>query len=144
MKVAVLIMLLGGLLGCSPTTPARRVQTKSRLKHIALILATIRTEKPDALSLLVPGANGRNEDRLRQFLMREKASLQPLQDDDISKVVVDGWGHSFNLGSRADVAAHDPAATLLEFPGDIVVWSSGPDGINQFGRGDDVVYTPTR
>ena len=144
MRAIVAVVLLGGLLGCSPETPAPRVQTVYRLKQIAYTLEVLRKEKTDALSLLVPGANDGKEDRLRQFLMREKTSLQPMQEDDISKLVTDGWGHSFNLASRADVAIKDPASPLLRFPGDILVWSSGPDGTNQFGRGDDVVYTPAQ
>ena len=49
------------------------MQTVYRLKQIAYTLEVLRKEKTDALSLLVPGANDGKEDRLRQFLMREKA-----------------------------------------------------------------------
>ncbi|MGO8929639.1 MAG: hypothetical protein ACLQU3_22460 [Limisphaerales bacterium] len=144
MRATVVVVLLGGLLGCSRETPAPRVATVYRLKEIAYTLEVLRKEKPEALSLLVPGANDGKEDRLRQFLMREKASLQPVQENDIIKLVTDGWGHPFNLACRADVAMKDRASPLLRFPGDVLVWSSGPDGTNQFGRGDDVVYTPAQ
>jgi hypothetical protein len=129
-------------LGCSPETPAPHAQTVNRVKQIGYTLEVLRKEKPEALSLLLPGANDGKEDRLRRFLMHEKANLEPMQEGDISKLVTDGWGHPFNLASRVDVATKDPASPLLRFPGDILVWSSGPDGTNQFGRRDDVVYAP--
>jgi hypothetical protein len=140
MRTTIAVVLLGGLLGCSPETPAPRALTTSRLKQLGYTLEVLRKEKPEALSLLVPGTNDGKEDRLMQFLMREKASMQPLHEEDIGKLATDGWGHPFNLAKRADVATKDPASPLLRFPGDILVWLSGPDGTNQFGRGDDVVY----
>ena len=144
MRTTIAVVLLGGLLGCSPETPAPRALTTSRLKQLGYTLEVLRKEKPAALSSLVPGANDGKEDRLRQFLMHEQANLQPIREQDIGKLVTDGWGHPFNLASRAEVTAKDPASPLLRFPGDILVWSSGPDGTNQFGRGDDVVYTPAQ
>jgi len=39
-----------------------------------------------------------------------------MREDDISKLVTDGWGHPFNLASRADVAVKAPASLLLRFP----------------------------
>jgi hypothetical protein len=143
-RAALAVVLLAFLLGCSPEAPAPRALTGSRLNQIAYTLQVLGKEKPEVLSLLRPDMTDGKEDRLGQFLMREKASLQPMQEDDIRKLVVDGWGHSFNLAKRADVALRDPASPLLRFPGDILVWSSGPDGTNQLGRGDDVVYTPTQ
>ena len=144
MRATIAIVLLGGLLGCSLETPAPRALTTSRLKQLAYTLEVLRKEKPETLSLLVPGTNDGKEDRLRQFLMGQKASMQPLREEDIAKLATDGWGRPFNLGKRVDVTAKDPASPLLRFPGDILVWSSGPDGTNQFGRGDDVVYAPVQ
>jgi hypothetical protein len=75
-------------------------------------LEVLRKENPEALALLVPGTNDGKEDRLRQFLMREKARMQPLHEEDIAKLATDGWGHPFNLAKRADVATKDPASPL--------------------------------
>lgn len=144
MRATIAVVLLVGLLGCFQETPAPRAETLSRLKQIAYTLEALRKERPEALSSLVPGANDGKEDRLRQFLLHERASLQPLREEDIRKLVTDGWGRPFNLASRSDVATKDPASPLLRFPGEILVWSSGPDSTNQFGRGDDVVYTPAQ
>jgi hypothetical protein len=82
----------------------------------------------------LPDASDGKEECLGQFFRHEKPSLQPMQEDDIRKLLVDGWGHSFNLAKRADVTLRDPAYPLLRFPGDILVWSSGPDGTKQLGQ----------
>ena len=144
MRLIVVVLLLGSLVGCSPVTPAPRALTALRLKQIAYALEVLRKERPEALLFLVPGVNDGKDDALWQFLMREKANLQPLREEDIRKLVTDGWGHPFNLTRRADVATKDPSSPLLRFPGDVLIWSSGPDGTNQFGLGNDVVYTPAQ
>ena len=54
--------------------------TTSRLKQLGYRLEVLRKEKPEAFSLLAPGTNDGKEDRLRQFLMGQKASMQPLRE----------------------------------------------------------------
>jgi hypothetical protein len=144
MRLSITFFLLGSLLGCSPSTPAPVAQTVSRLQQVNYILAIYQKQKPEALSFLTSGTNGAKEDLLGQFLMREETNIQSMKFDDFRKLAVDGWGHPFNVASRGYVAGHDPVPALLQVQGDILVWSSGPDGTNQFGRGDDVVCPLTK
>jgi len=59
--------------------------------------------------------------------------------------ILDGWGKPLqimcktNLQNRAMISA-----SLLSKTNRILIWSSGPNGSNEFGTGDDVFLQPLR
>jgi hypothetical protein len=55
----------------------------------------------------------------------------------------DAWGHPFKVDFKTNLVAHEASAALLNGTFDLVVWSSGPNGSNECGYGDDLVL-PSR
>jgi len=60
--------------------------------------------------------------------------------EEIKELSQDAWGHPFLAYRRKTLEDRKEAKELLLiWPYRLVVWSSGRNGINEWGRGDDVV-----
>ncbi|MCD6050404.1 MAG: hypothetical protein K0Q55_1807 [Verrucomicrobia bacterium] len=57
-----------------------------------------------------------------------------------AKTILDGWGNPLNM-VRKEILTTNPLANskLLSKANQIIVWSSGANGKNEYGGGDDVV-----
>ena len=102
--------------------------------------------EPDFLHLIVSqGTNdtelnawiqllGEHPDRFGSNLVAEMGRKQML----------DGWGQPMNLRLVDQITATNLNSSML-LPGEpIVLWSSGPNKINENGFGDDVWLEPSR
>jgi hypothetical protein len=56
--------------------------------------------------------------------------------------ILDSWGSPLLIARRDDLRAGSNRfnARLLSASNDIVVWSSGPNSLNEMGMGDDICY----
>jgi len=58
-------------------------------------------------------------------------------------VLIDPWGSPFNVDKLTRFPSKDIRDALLECsPDGIAIWSSGPNGINEYGDGDDMLVVP--
>jgi hypothetical protein len=66
-----------------------------------------------------------------------------LNDDQTTNIgpIVDGWGRPLNFEWYEEAAKQDVDAKLFLPRLPILVWSSGENGVNEFGRGDDIIVT---
>jgi hypothetical protein len=55
--------------------------------------------------------------------------------------MADAWGRALNFAWRSDAAGNIFPNVLLKKQFPVLIWSSGPNGSNEWGRGDDV-FTP--
>lgn len=62
--------------------------------------------------------------------------------DGIDKVI-DPWGNPYNIGLLNTVSHAWPNQLKDSAIGSVLVWSSGPNGINENGGGDDIVEQPS-
>lgn len=64
---------------------------------------------------------------------------------DPSAVVLDGWGQPLHMMARTNLVkiSHASEALLLK-TNRVVIWSAGPNGINEFGNGDDIFLRGVR
>ena len=51
----------------------------------------------------------------------------------------DPWGRPLNIGWKSDLLGKTNAPKLLASDGQILIWSSGRNGVNEFGEGDDII-----
>lgn len=57
-------------------------------------------------------------------------------------LILDGWGRPLNFALRsAEVPRISPALLNQSETSGLIIWSSGPNGANEFGRGDDIFPT---
>jgi hypothetical protein len=59
--------------------------------------------------------------------------------------VLDSWGRPLHFEYRSShILTTNAPSPLLTKSNKVLVWSSGPNGSNEFGRGDDIVVLETR
>lgn len=56
-------------------------------------------------------------------------------------LILDGWGDPLNFAVNSNYSA-GRILWLLRKTNSVAIWSSGPNGINDYGAGDDVVKLP--
>lgn len=59
--------------------------------------------------------------------------------------LIDPWGNEYNIGRKDELA--QPLRNIRKdkrwiYIGDFILWSSGPNGMNELGAGDDVLVIP--
>lgn len=52
--------------------------------------------------------------------------------------LVDGWERPLRVAWRADVLRLNATARVLARTNELLIWSSGKNGIDEFGSGDDI------
>lgn len=73
----------------------------------------------------------------------DDAGRLEMESKDILEVLCrDAWGNRFNIDFKTNLIPRGASAALLNTSFDLVVWSSGRNGTNEFGNGDDVVLPP--
>ena len=72
-------------------------------------------------------------------LMRSKGVKEGFLRINEEGLLLDGWRQPLQIVLRSDLGLlPDVSPALLAKPNDVVIWSSGPNGVNEFGKGDDV------
>ena len=72
-------------------------------------------------------------------LMRSKGVKDGYLRINEEGLLLDGWRQPLQMMLRSNlVLLPEVAPALLAKPSDVVIWSSGPNGVNEFGKGDDV------
>jgi len=61
-----------------------------------------------------------------------------VQDITNTATVTDSWGKSLNFVWRDDAIRSNICDALLLKSLPVLIWSSGPNGSNEFGKGDDI------
>lgn len=57
-------------------------------------------------------------------------------------LLIDPWGNSFCFEWRDKIQKINPGSPLLQVNSELVIWSKGPNGKNEYGAGDDVSRKP--
>ena len=78
---------------------------------------------------------GMCKQRMEAFLSITNQLESVQEAADILRQIDDPWGHKFNVV----VADNFASASFGRTSGGIIMWSSGPNGINENGLGDDII-----
>lgn len=91
---------------------------------------------------------GTPSDNLNRHFASVIAEMQPSEfgTDILSKeevpLILDGWGHPLEMRLRAALAEMPNVSQgLLRKTNNIVIWSHGKNGMNEYGCGDDVLLS---
>ena len=127
-----------------PVTPAPKAQTVSDLTNVFHAMRVLESENRSSVGDQVRRiSEGATLQRQWENLLVANAEILGVQPEDIrDQLCLDGYGNLFNVDWRTNVAATGGSSTLTRTDFDIVVWSSGRDGTNDSGHGDDVVLSP--
>lgn len=125
-------------------SPSKELKTQSNIFNIYTALLIIKNnEKLDLDQLL---KNIEEDKSLSQQLGRfiEKSwrkvflnDLSFFKDDHL----IDAWGNPLCVAWRSDISLKASINLLNSVDYNLLIWSSGKNGINEFGYNDDVVYT---
>ena len=138
------VLILGGILmSCSPETPAPKAVTVSRLKNVQRAIQVLEEANRATIGQQLRGVSGDTLQRKWELLLLDDAGRLQMEDKDIREFLCrDGYGNLFNVDFTTNVVAHGASPGLTNTACDVVVWSSGRNGTNEFGNGDDVVWSP--
>jgi hypothetical protein len=143
-KHLAVLLLSGVLASCSPETPAPKAATVSRLKNVCSTIQVLEEANHTTIGQQLRGIAGdATLQRKWELLLLDDAGRLQMEEKDIREFLCrDGYGNLFNVDFTTNVVAHAGSASLTNTPFDVVVWSSGRNGTNEFGNGDDVVWSP--
>jgi len=141
LKVVLILLLATVLHGTLhiPHNTARVNATLVRIRHVQLALDDLKANYPHEYETLLTNEPNIIRSRLRLLLNRH-AQGNPPSEVEMDKMFSDAWEHPLNMCHRPLAIAHNAAPKLLATPGDILVWSNGNDGTNDFGAGDDIIF----
>src|SRR5687767_14217644 len=123
------------------TNSSPQTQTLMLLQHanVALALALLDIEEDGVRSLEgIPSG-----DLLREAFLQLMKRYYPGPKNRIVQEMTnlrDGWQRPVFVYWRVD--ATNVSVALLANSGHLIIWSSGANGINDWGYGDDVYYSP--
>jgi hypothetical protein len=139
--VGVVGLLLFGML-YNPITPAPSAQTRNQLAQAELALRILEMDKPGYLERLTATAIGSQSTYgLWLKLIDGNLDLFGSEREQVrSFFCVDAWTNEFNVSLKKDLPRGQCSQGLLDKESPFVLWSSGPNRSNEFGKGDDVVY----
>ena len=76
----------------------------------------------------------------KEYASRKTGSKFKIRKVKGAEVLIDPWGHPFNVDVVSRFPCEDMREALLESsPNGIAIWSSGPNGVNEYGDGDDIL-----
>ena len=151
------VVVLSAILNWLETRPSR-----SLLTDMMIVRVTRRLQDDDAAGVfgekwqqernklfeLAQGAGA--EDGARNalgelcFLMAQKNSadnvIQVVERDDGHHRMIDGWGREINLLKAEAPEVVESLRLQKNVISNFVIWSSGRNGINEFGGGDDILF----
>lgn len=122
---------------CSPSnTPAPKALTLSRLKHVAYVIAILEEESQTDLSEQL-----RDSTNIHEIVFSKLLELVVNEGTAIEQLCYDGYGRQFSIGIKSNLVARGASPALVSARSDIIVWSSGIDGQDDLGWGDDIVLS---
>ena len=129
------------LCGCSPRVEAPRAYTQVRLKNCRLVIGLLEREKGVPFFDQLNSSSGKATLHQRWVsLVQHNAKILKIEGTDFQREYgQDAWGRAFNTELGTQIRAEGRNAARLEVGGGLCMWSSGPDGINDYGEKDDVV-----
>jgi hypothetical protein len=127
-----------------PSTKAPKKSTELRLKNIEKAIRLLEKENHATIGeQLRYFTGGDTVQKKWELLLVDDAGRLEMSPRDIRNFLCrDAWGNSFNVELKSNLTNGVSFKMTGGSISDIVIWSSGPDGINQFGGGDDII-TPT-
>lgn len=75
--------------------------------------------------------------RIEKELNSGEFYIEPLTVGGTNQLV-DSWGNRYIAVWRVDYSRPDVPGDLISDDREIVIWSAGPNGVNEHGNGDDV------
>jgi hypothetical protein len=132
------------LVSCSPSAKAPKKNTEIRLKYVERAIRLLEEANHTTIGDQLRGISGGTtlQDKW-ELLLVDHAGRLKMESKDIRDVLCrDTWGNRFNVESKTNLITHGASRALLNASFDLVVFSSGPNGSNEFGNGDDVVFSP--
>lgn len=79
----------------------------------------------------------------KEYASTRTGLMLKIREVDGVEVLIDPWGSPFNIDYLTRFPSGAIRDALLECsPGGIAMWSSGPNGINEYGEGDDILSVP--
>jgi hypothetical protein len=139
-----LIILLFLLLSScrEPEKQAPRAVTRGRLAVIYRAIRDIENDRHERIDLQLEKTHGSNDlsGKLLKLLEREIQASNMTASNATKEFKLDGFGNPFNMELRKNLSSKKISTSLSSSNFELLVWSSGPNGINEFGFGDDVVY----
>lgn len=131
------------MLGIHRDPPAPFTVTVSRLKNLtrAVYLCETRFNQP-ILTLLEEryGSESSIKTRLGRFLADNHDYLNVPTNFIYTTLLYDGWGASIEVGLTTEIIVTNDAAWSALSGCGIAIWSVGKNGINEFGKGDDMLW----
>lgn len=126
-----------------PLAYSKSAQTRSNIGIIYVEVLNMNCDiKSDLLQSLT---NIREEDEIsfllgkhikNSWVTRSPSSYDLTTDS----LFVDGWGNPLCIAWRSDISAKASTSLLKSIDLELLIWSSGPNGINEFGYKDDIIF----
>jgi len=124
----------------SPTTKAPKTSTKIMLKNIYQAILIL--EKENHLSIgeqLRQVHNGNSLQEKFIILLSNNSEKLCLNPKIIEKqYLYDGYGNHYNLDYKNDFLLKRGNVEAVNMNFDVIIWSSGKNGINEYGFRDDI------
>lgn len=129
------------LVSCSPSVKAPKKSTEIRLKNVERAIRLLEEANHATIAEQMRGiSSGTTLQDKWELLLVDDAGRLEMESKDIREVLCrDAWGNRFNVDFKTNLTTRGASATLLNSTFDFVVWSSGPNGSNELGNGDDLV-----
>lgn len=145
-----LLILVGGalclfllILIYLPDPPSKSLQTRVLIRNIYQELLRINEEgESDIRQLLHSKGEERCLSRLLCDLIKEpwvkysQSNLVLFKNNSI----IDAWGNSLCVAWRSDITTKATIGLLNSVDCELIIWSSGKNGVNEFGDNDDVYF----
>jgi len=112
-----------------------------RLKYVEYAIRTLEKENQATIAdQLREISGGENlQEKWEILLIGNALKLETDANDIRRSLCLDYWGNRFNVDFKSNLTASTVTTALARSPFDVVIWSSGENGTNEFGKGDDVV-----
>ncbi len=79
----------------------------------------------------------------KEYAKRVKGVVFKIRNVDGFELLIDPWGRPYNVDMLSRFTDEEIKKGLKDYTtGGVVVWSSGPNGINEYGNGDDILERP--
>jgi hypothetical protein len=126
--------------------PARRVHTVQNLKLVDYVIRLLEDENDSSIGAQLQRIHeGSTLEEKWEHLLVDHGAMLEIDPDDLQvkdRLCRDGFGNLFNLSFKTDIITNGASSALKAMPYDVVVWSNGPNGTNELGKGDDIVLVP--
>jgi len=126
-----------------PFSPSLTATSRNTMKQTYLILELLSLERKVSIQCLLATYNKcDNLEEAMGLLILDAFEVGNIKLPDflVKSVIVDAWGRPVNVAWRNTMPAQADSALLSSTKSEIIIWSSGENGINEFGTKDDVYY----